>query len=1218
MVHSPEEHPEKRGPEAFPSLSRLAPGTVLSHYRIVEHIGAGGMGVVYKAEDTELCRTVALKFLTAPALGSEEDRTRLVREAQAAAALDHPNICTVHEIARADGYTFIVMALIEGESLADLIAAGPLDVEKALDLTVQVARGLKAAHDRGIVHRDIKPANIMITRDGTAKIMDFGIAKAAGRTGLTGPGATLGTIAYMSPEQTEGDEVDGRSDIWSLGVVLYQMLTGSLPFRGAYDQAVIYSILSEEPKPISDLRPDVPGWLQAVVTRALAKRRDSRYQDLGELLTDIEARKARPRRQVSLRSLLAVLALVTAGIVATVLLTRKPEIVKKPERTFLAVLPFENMTGEAGLDWMVSGIPDNLTADLAQSRFFRVMTPERLRQVIDDIGLDMTGGEGTLGTAETIDLLARATDLDAVAVGSFIKAGGKIRITMKIESPRTKEVIGSTIMDDSEDRLLDLIDQLSAETKRIFNLTRAEIDRDLDEGAGLKRTRSVKAASDFSKGLEYSYNGAFLEAAEAFAAAIQADPDFAMAYAKASEAYKNLGYDDKAESLSLIAVDKAVELTDRVPPADRTFILANHADLISSPDQAIASYRDLIQAYPDDPEGYYKLGLIYESISEWDAALEYLGRALELDPKFGPARFELATILIRQDDLEPALAELDRLLAYYRSIGNREGEATVLNAIGIVHRHRNEFDEAIACFETSIRIKEDLGDKRGVAASLGNLGLVYKTVGKTDSALAVLERSLTIKREIGDKVGISTALNKIAQIYELRGRFEEALGYYERSYEIREELGAKNLMASTLSDMAAVAYASSGEYDKAFRMDSTALALRQVIGDQTGEAQSLAHIAAGFEGMGRLEEAADYLDRSVTIGRNLADTRLLASLEFQAGRLYVARGRIDSALALYGKALRTSEDLDIQPWIATILVGRGSAYRLKGEYTLALADLARARSVCETVGDRFQTVSALLSMQELFREIGYWRGCDSTLAELDSYAGRGLSYDQRWEVDFEKARSFQARGDPAKALELGISILAYAKRPESRIEARLLLGEAALALEKAAAGEMPETGSRAPGPSGAARGVSPEVDALTELAAAVEEARACSYRALEAEGLRPMAYALMSRGRSGEAVRSAEQARVLAENLGLDDFEYLVGCGEALMAAGRREDALPLYLSALDRAADVQSGKCPPELRLSYLERKRIRTLIDLVGDLSARTGGSGALPDYEARFGLN
>jgi tetratricopeptide (TPR) repeat protein/tRNA A-37 threonylcarbamoyl transferase component Bud32 len=1186
MAPCPEEHRF----ENLQPLGALSPGAMISHYRIIEKIGAGGMGVVYRAEDTELGRTVALKFLAPQALGGQEDRARLRREAQAAAALDHPNICTVHEIGHAEGYTFIVMAYVEGQELKDRIAAGPLDVEEALRLAIQVARGLKAAHAKGIIHRDIKPANIIVTGDGSVKIMDFGIAKAAGETKLTGLGTTVGTVAYMSPEQTQGEEVDHRTDIWSLGVVLYQMLTGSLPFKGGYDQAIIYSILNEAPRPLRELRPDTPAWLEEIISRALAKKPEERYQDLDEFIADIEAQMARPRRRVGVKRLVpTVAAIAVAAVAVTAILWRRPKIVMEPERVYLAVLPFENKTGEPALDWMASGIPDNLTADLAQSKFFRVMSLERLHQVVAEIGKDLS----ELGTAEAIDLLGRATDLDAVAVGSFVKAGDLIRITMKIEDPHDQEVIGSAIVDDAESRLLDLIDRLSVETKQIFKLSQEEIDEDLERGAGLKRTRSVKAASDFSKGLEHSYRGAFLEAAQAFAAAIEADPDFAMAYAKASEAYKNLGYDQRAESLSLIAVDKVIEFTDRVPPADRTFIRANHADIINSPEQAIESYRDFIQAYPDDPEGYYKLGLTYESISQWDQAIENLRQALALDPKFGAARFELGKVLIQQDDLEPALTELESLLTYYRDIGNREGEATVVNAIGVIHRHRNEFEEAIGCFETSIRLKEELSDKRGVAASLGNLALVYKTVGKTDSALAALERSLEIKREIGDKLGISTALNKIAQIYELYGRYEEALGYYERSYEIREELGSKQLMASSLSDMAAVVYASTGEYKKAFLMDSTALALRRGIGDRTGEVHSLAHIAGGLRSRGFFEEASAKLREALAIGTELADQRLVASLQHELGRNCVERGKADSALIHYSRALEACQELDVQPLIGMILASRGSARRMEGSYLLALSDLERARQISQAVGDRLQLVTALLGKGRFFCDLGYWPGCDSTLAELESYRQSGMSYDQRLELRLHQAKLLSAGDRLPEALEVAQATAADAKHLGLKIEGMLLAGE--LELE-----------------AGDAHGAEGTVEM------ALKEARQHSYRMYEAQGLRLLAQILAIQGKLDDAARSAEEALRMAGRLGINQYKYLITAGDVRLAAGQRAQALPLYTGALDGAAVTIKEECPAGLKSYYMEHLHVPYYVGLVNDLSRESGANHRIPDYTALFGLN
>lgn len=248
------------------------------------------MGVVYKAEDLKLKRTVALKFLTPQAVGTEEEKTRFIHEAQAAAALSHPNICTIHEIdedeipATVGKQIFIVMEYIDGQSLKQKIKSGPLKLDQALDIAIQIAEGLQEAHEKGVIHRDIKSANVMVTTKGQAKITDFGLAKLAGQTKLTKTGRSMGTIAYMSPEQTRGEEVDHRSDIWSFGVMLYEMITGQLPFRSEYEQAVIYSIVNEAPEPVAKLRSDVPLELQRIVNKALAKTREARYHSAAELI----------------------------------------------------------------------------------------------------------------------------------------------------------------------------------------------------------------------------------------------------------------------------------------------------------------------------------------------------------------------------------------------------------------------------------------------------------------------------------------------------------------------------------------------------------------------------------------------------------------------------------------------------------------------------------------------------------------------------------------------------------------------------------------------------------------------------------------------------------------------------------------------------------------------------------------------------------------------
>jgi predicted Ser/Thr protein kinase len=280
------------------ALKGLTKGKVFAgKYMILDEIGRGGMGVVLEAKDMRLKRTVALKFLPLELSQYEEAKARFIREAQAAAALSHPNICTVHEVEEADGQPYIAMEYVQGRTLRQLAAKGPLDVDTVTDLSVQVASGLEAAHQRGIVHRDIKSANIMVTDKGQAKIMDFGLAKVAGELQITKVAGTMGTVAYMSPEQAQGEDLDRRTDIWSFGVVLYEMLTGQLPFRGERDSIVLHSITGAEPKPLRQIKADIPAELQKIIDRALKKKREERYASAAEMAADLRAYLERRRAE---------------------------------------------------------------------------------------------------------------------------------------------------------------------------------------------------------------------------------------------------------------------------------------------------------------------------------------------------------------------------------------------------------------------------------------------------------------------------------------------------------------------------------------------------------------------------------------------------------------------------------------------------------------------------------------------------------------------------------------------------------------------------------------------------------------------------------------------------------------------------------------------------------------------------------------------------------
>jgi len=391
------------------------------------------MGVVYKAEDTKLKRTVALKFLPSELTRDADAKARFIREAQAAAALDHPDICTIYEIDEADNQSFISMAYVDGERLTDKIGRGPLKLEEALEIVVHIAQGLQAAHEKGIVHRDIKSANVMLTASGQVKVMDFGLAKLVGTTAVTREGTTLGTAGYMSPEQARGEETDSRTDIWSLGVVLYEMVTGLLPFRGEYEQALTYQIMNAAPEPITSLRTGVPMELERVVTKCLEKKRDERYQTAADIIADLRhlqravgagagtvqrsaAPAGRPARRV--RWWYWAAPVIVIALIATVVFFKMPRRATPPEEKSIAVLPFVDMSPQGDQGYFCDGMTEELINRLSNIQGLRV--PAR------------TSAFMFKGKTGDISEIGSKLKVHTVLEGSVRKAGSELRITAQL------------------------------------------------------------------------------------------------------------------------------------------------------------------------------------------------------------------------------------------------------------------------------------------------------------------------------------------------------------------------------------------------------------------------------------------------------------------------------------------------------------------------------------------------------------------------------------------------------------------------------------------------------------------------------------------------------------------------------------------------------------------------------------------------------------------
>jgi serine/threonine protein kinase len=529
-------------------------GKTISHYKIIEQLGSGGMGVVYKAQDLKLDRFVALKFLPPHLTSSEDEKQRFIHEAKAASSLDHNNICAIHEIDETeDGQLFISMAHYEGETLDRKIKEKPLPIDEAVNIAIQIAQGLAKAHEKEIVHRDIKPANIMLTTDGVVKILDFGLAKLSTQTKLTKESTTLGTVSYMSPEQAKGEEVDYRTDIWSLGIILFEMLTGQLPFKGDYDQAVVYSIINDKPEALTGLRTGVPVELERIICKSLAKSPGERYQHVDEMLTYLkglrkelalpgETKTSRVIEKKTSKGWLkkAFIPIVILLILFIGYFLLKPVLFEKKfhfEPINILVISFKNQTGDENYNYLSEAIPNLLITDLEQSKYLQVTTWERMSDLLKQIGKeDVKMIDKDIGFE-----LCRKDGIDVIVLGSYIKAGERFATDVKVLDARTKKLLKSARSqgDGAESILETQIDYLSEEISEGVGLSANEIESVQLRIADVTTT-SIEAYNYFVRGKKEYYKYYYEEAKQFLQKAIYIDSTFATAYLYLARVYGSL------------------------------------------------------------------------------------------------------------------------------------------------------------------------------------------------------------------------------------------------------------------------------------------------------------------------------------------------------------------------------------------------------------------------------------------------------------------------------------------------------------------------------------------------------------------------------------------------------------------------------------------------------------------------------------------------------
>ena len=608
-------------------------GEKVSHYKIIDKLGSGGMGEVYKAEDIKLKRTVALKFLPSSFSFDKEAKKRFTNEAQSASALDHPNICTIHEIGETvNGQLFISMACYEGETLKEKIEKEVLNIDEAIDITLQICEGLKKAHQNKITHRDIKPANIFITKDGVVKILDFGLAKVKGQSQLTQIGTTIGTIDYMSPEQTRGEEVDQRTDIWSLGVVIYEMITGKLPFKGEYDQAIIYSILNEDP----DLS-DIPNEIYPVIKKAIDKSPKERYQNVEEIISDLVSLKGSATKKyrllvfphrISSKIKIVLTAVLLITMVAILYFVIKPFNIgtSTPDRKMIVVLPFENL-GPPEDEYFAQGMREEISNKLAS---------------LGSIGvISRNSAEKFAKSNKTTKEIGKELGVDYILEGTVQWAKNKdknSRIRIIPQLVRVSDDI--SVWSDSYDRILnDIFDVQNEIAQNVVDKLGIKILPG-QSVTGPPPTRNLDAYDYYLKAHKFHYGpstGANIKTAiKLYEQAIALDSNFAAAYAQLSIAYNGLFFWHwDRDSLNLkkasIYLQKAKELNPNIAEIHLAqFFYYNW--FTTDEEKVFDELKKTLEIQPNNAEANLDISGYYRDKRQFELARRYETKAMQLDP----------------------------------------------------------------------------------------------------------------------------------------------------------------------------------------------------------------------------------------------------------------------------------------------------------------------------------------------------------------------------------------------------------------------------------------------------------------------------------------------------------------------------------------------------------------------------------------------------------